>query len=45
MDSLIFIITMSFLVAGLGYGCGAGTLKGSNDVIAAIKKSCAGWPA
>ncbi len=42
MDSLIVIITLVFLGAGLGYGRGAGTLKSSNDVIAAIQKSWAG---
>ena len=33
MDSLIFIITLLFLVAGIGYGRGAGTIKSSVDVI------------
>ena len=42
MDSLIVIIALVFLGAGLGYGRGAGTLKSSNDVIAAIQKSWAG---
>ncbi len=42
MDSLIVIITLVFLGAGLGYGRGAGTLTSSNDVIAAIQKSWAG---
>ncbi len=42
MDSLIVIITLVFLGAGLGYGRGAGTLKGSNDLIGAIQKSWAG---
>jgi aminobenzoyl-glutamate transport protein len=41
MDSLIFIISMLFLVAGIGYGRGAGTVKSSNDVIAAITKTFA----
>ena len=34
MDSLLFIIAMLFLVAGIGYGVGAGTFKSSNDVVA-----------
>ena len=33
MDSLIFMITLIFLVAGIGYGRGAGTIKSSVDVI------------
>jgi aminobenzoyl-glutamate transport protein len=39
MDSLLFIIAMFFLVAGICYGRGAGTVKSSNDVIAAITKT------
>jgi aminobenzoyl-glutamate transport protein len=42
MDSLLFIITMAFLVAGIAYGKGAGTIKTSNEVIAAITKTFAG---
>jgi aminobenzoyl-glutamate transport protein len=42
MDSLILIITIVFFVAGWCYGKGAGTLKNSDDVIAAITKSWAG---
>jgi aminobenzoyl-glutamate transport protein len=42
MDSLMFIITMTFLVAGIGYGYGAGTFKKSNDVIDAVVKTFAG---
>jgi aminobenzoyl-glutamate transport protein len=42
MDSLIVIIALFFLAAGLGYGRGAQTLKGSTDVINAIQKSWAG---
>ena len=42
MDSLLFIIAMIFLVAGIGYGIGAGTFKSSNDVIAAVTKTFAG---
>jgi aminobenzoyl-glutamate transport protein len=42
MDSLIVIITLIFFAAGLAYGRGAGTIKGSADVIAAVTKSWAG---
>jgi aminobenzoyl-glutamate transport protein len=41
MDSLIFIITMIFLVAGVCYGIGAKTLKSSVDVINAITETFA----
>jgi aminobenzoyl-glutamate transport protein len=39
MDSLIFIITMLFLVAGICYGLGAKTITSSVDVINAIVKN------
>jgi len=39
MDSLLFIITMAFLIAGIAFGKGAGTIKSSNEVIAAITKT------
>jgi aminobenzoyl-glutamate transport protein len=42
MDSLIFIITVIFLVAGIGYGVGAATIKSSVDVINAITETFAG---
>jgi aminobenzoyl-glutamate transport protein len=42
MDSLIVIITVIFYVAGYLYGRGAGTIKGSADVIETITKSWAG---
>jgi aminobenzoyl-glutamate transport protein len=42
MDSLIVIIMLLFYVAGYLYGRGAGTIKGSADVIATITKSWAG---
>lgn len=42
MDSLIFIIMLIFLVAGVCYGAGAGTLKGSAAAMAAITKTFAG---
>jgi aminobenzoyl-glutamate transport protein len=39
MASLVFIISLAFLVCGLGYGQGAGTLKGGNEAVAAIGKT------
>lgn len=39
MSSLLFIISMLFLAAGLGYGRGARTLTGSTNVINAIVKT------
>jgi aminobenzoyl-glutamate transport protein len=42
MDSLIFLITLLFLVAGIAYGIGAGTIKSSIDVINGITKTFAG---
>jgi aminobenzoyl-glutamate transport protein len=41
MDSLIVMITIIFFVAGWCYGKGAGTIKSSDDAIAAITKSWA----
>jgi para-aminobenzoyl-glutamate transporter family len=41
MDSLIFIITMLFLVAGICYGIGAKTITSSVDVINGITKTFA----
>jgi aminobenzoyl-glutamate transport protein len=41
MDSLIVIIMLIFLVAGLCFGRGAGTLKGSAAVMGAITKTFA----
>jgi aminobenzoyl-glutamate transport protein len=42
MDSLLFIIAMTFLVAGIAYGKGAGTFTSANQVIAAVTKTFAG---
>jgi aminobenzoyl-glutamate transport protein len=42
MDSLIVIIMIVFYVAGYSYGRGAGTIKGSDDVLKTITKSWAG---
>ena len=39
MSSLLFIISMIFLAAGLGYGRGAKTLTGSTNIINAIVKT------
>ena len=41
MASLVFVISLAFLVCGLGYGKGAGTLKGGNEAVAAISKTFA----
>lgn len=42
MDSLLFIIALFFLVSGICYGIGAGTVKSADDVIAAISKTFSG---
>jgi aminobenzoyl-glutamate transport protein len=42
MDSLIVIIAAIFFAAGLAYGYGAGTMKGSAAVMGSITKSWAG---
>jgi aminobenzoyl-glutamate transport protein len=42
MGSLVVIISLIFFAAGLAYGRSAGTLRTSNDVIAAITKSWQG---
>jgi aminobenzoyl-glutamate transport protein len=42
MDGLIVIIMIAFLVMGLAYGAGAGTLKGSAAAMEAITKTFAG---
>lgn len=39
MDSLLFIIAIFFLITGICYGIGAGTVKSSNDVIASVTKT------
>ena len=39
MASLVFVISLAFLVCGLGYGQGAGTLRGGNEAVAAIAKT------
>ena len=42
MDSLIVIIALIFLIAGLAYGRGAGTIKTSDAALDSITKSWAG---
>ena len=42
MESLIFIITMLFLIMGICFGIGAKTISSSTDVINAITKTFAG---
>jgi aminobenzoyl-glutamate transport protein len=42
MNSLIFIISLLFLTAGIGYGRGAGTIRSSVDVVNGVTKTFAG---
>ena len=42
MDSLIFIISLIFLICGIFYGIGAKTIKSSNEVIGGVTKTFAG---
>jgi aminobenzoyl-glutamate transport protein len=42
MNRLIFIISLLFLTAGIGYGRGAGTIKSSVDVVNGVTKTFAG---
>jgi len=42
MDSLLFIISMIFLVSGIAFGVGAKTFTNANQVIAAVTKTFAG---
>src|SRR5262245_38328551 len=39
MNSLVFIIMAGFLLTGLAYGLGAGTIKSSRDAIDAIERT------
>ncbi|UJP08986.1 AbgT family transporter [Microbacterium sp. KUDC0406] len=41
MASLVFIISLAFLVCGVAYGAGAKTLKGGSAAVAAIAKTFA----
>jgi aminobenzoyl-glutamate transport protein len=42
MDSLLFIISMIFLVSGIAFGIGAKTFTSANQVIAAVTKTFSG---
>ena len=42
MDSLIFVIALIFLICGICFGMGAGTIKNGDDVVGAIAKTFAG---
>jgi aminobenzoyl-glutamate transport protein len=42
IDSLLFIITLFFLVSGVAFGTAVGTVKGSGDVIKFATKTFAG---
>lgn len=39
MASLVFIISLAFLVCGVAYGAGAKTLRGGSEAVAAIAKT------
>lgn len=39
MASLIFVISLAFLVCGVAYGAGAGTLSGSEETVGAVAKT------
>lgn len=41
MASLVFVISLAFMVCGTGYGYGAKTLQGGNAAVAAITKTFA----
>lgn len=42
MDSLLFVITLFFLISGIAFGKVTGTMKGSGDVIKAVTKTFSG---
>ena len=42
MDSLLFLITLFFLITGIAYGRGAGTMTSANEAIAAVTKTFSG---
>jgi aminobenzoyl-glutamate transport protein len=42
MDSLLFIISLTFLICGICYGMGSKSMTGSDDVIAGVTKTFAG---
>lgn len=39
MASLIFVISLAFLVCGVAYGAGAGTLSGGEETVGAVAKT------
>jgi aminobenzoyl-glutamate transport protein len=41
MASLVFVISLAFMICGMGYGYGAKTLQGGNAAVAAITKTFA----
>ncbi len=41
MASLVFVISLAFMVCGMGYGYGANTLRGGNAAVTAITKTFA----
>ena len=41
MASLVFVISLAFMICGMGYGNGAKTLQGGNAAVAAITKTFA----
>ena len=42
MSSLIFLITLAFLICGVAFGIGAGTVKSSDDVIEGVQQTFSG---
>src|SRR5690606_29040779 len=42
MDGLIVFVTLLFFVAGIAYGIGARTIRGTKDVTTAMEKAVAG---
>ncbi|MBX3058129.1 MAG: AbgT family transporter [Anaerolineae bacterium] len=42
MDSLLFVIMLFFLISGIAFGKGAGTIKSSADVIKGVVKTFSG---
>jgi aminobenzoyl-glutamate transport protein len=42
MDSLLFVIMLFFLISGIAFGKGAGTIKNSADVIKGVVKTFSG---
>ena len=42
MSSLIFLITLAFLICGVAFGIGAGTVKSSADVIEGVQQTFSG---